>query len=231
MKPPTATMTTTNHETPRPSDKIQKIWGKFVRQTAKTMWQCNYSWPCQHLLIEGWKTQCTVINQAIKDIATNRSVSKHDAKLHEMVLKWCCEKPGIFPDHIHTMFTAGRSHLEACWVCVRDRWRYMVWCIYNTAGIYLRNPDTATSTATSTHPLSDAHLQVSLEEQRKEPSRWPNLQTAPDRILQQGGPPPFETQPLSDSDMAVIHPPFWTLAVHSMQETSAQTCWRTGSGP
>ena len=62
MKPPKATMTTTNHKTPHPSDEIQKIWGKIMKQTAKTSWQCSYGQPGQHLLIEGWETQRTVIN-------------------------------------------------------------------------------------------------------------------------------------------------------------------------
>ena len=115
MKPPKDTTTTTNHETPRPSDEIQKMWGKIAKQTAKTVWQCSYGCPGQHLLIEGWQTQHTVINGATKDaIATNRSISKHDKKLHEMELKWCCERPGIFPDHICITFATVRSHLKAC---------------------------------------------------------------------------------------------------------------------
>ena len=55
-----------------------------------------------------------MINQATKNaITTNRSIEEHDANLHEMELKWCHERPGIFPDHIHIMFTTVRSHLEA----------------------------------------------------------------------------------------------------------------------
>ena len=103
-----------NHETPHPSDEIRTLWGKIVKQTAKTTWQHSYGHPGQHLLIEGWKTQCTVINQATKDaIATNRSIEEHDAKLCEMELKWCHERPGIFPDHIRITFATVRSHHEA----------------------------------------------------------------------------------------------------------------------
>ena len=46
-------------------------------------------------------------------IAANRSVSEHNEKLHKMELKWCRERPGIFPDHICITFTAIRSCLEA----------------------------------------------------------------------------------------------------------------------
>ena len=106
--------TTTNHETPHPSDEIQKIWGKIMKQTAKTTWQHSYGHPGQHLSIEDWKAQRTVINRAMKAaIATNRSIKEHDAKLREMELKWCCERPGTFPDHIRITFTTVRSRLEA----------------------------------------------------------------------------------------------------------------------
>ena len=40
-----------------------------------------------------------------------------------MELKWCCKKPSMFPSHIHTMFAAVRSHLEACDV----KWVNRVW--------------------------------------------------------------------------------------------------------
>ena len=114
MKPPKATTATTNHKTPHPSDKIRTLWGKIVKQTAKTVWQRSYGRPGQHLLIEAWKAQHTMINRATKEaITANRSVSEHDEKLHEMELKWCRERPGIFPDHIHITFAAVRSHLEA----------------------------------------------------------------------------------------------------------------------
>ena len=56
---PTITM---NHGTPHPSAKIEKLWEKIVEQTAKTVWQHNYARPGQHLIIEGWQAQCTVIN-------------------------------------------------------------------------------------------------------------------------------------------------------------------------
>ena len=56
-----------------------------------------------------------MINRATKDaFAANRSIEEHDEKLHEMELKWCHERPGIFPDHIRITFAAVRSHLEAC---------------------------------------------------------------------------------------------------------------------
>ena len=31
-----------------------------------------------------------------------------------MELKWCCEKPSLFPTHICTMFATVRSHLKVC---------------------------------------------------------------------------------------------------------------------
>ena len=43
----------------------------------------------------------------------NTSIKELDAKLHEMELKWRCERPGTFPDHIRITFTAIRSRLEA----------------------------------------------------------------------------------------------------------------------
>ena len=44
----------------------------------------------------------------------NTSIKELDAKLHGMELKWCHEKPGLFPSHIQTTFAAMRSPLEAC---------------------------------------------------------------------------------------------------------------------
>ena len=86
-----------------------------MKQTAKTAWQCSYGCPGQHLLIEGWKMQRTVINRATKDaIMANTSIEELDAKLHGMELKWCRKRPGIFPDHICITFAAVRSCLEAC---------------------------------------------------------------------------------------------------------------------
>ena len=43
----------------------------------------------------------------------NTSIKELDAKLHGMELKWCHERPGIFPDHICITFAAVRSRLEA----------------------------------------------------------------------------------------------------------------------
>ena len=103
-----------NHGTPCPSAEIGKLWGKVMQQTAKTMWQCNYGQSGQHLLLEDRQTQCTVINQATKDaIVANTSIRELNAKLHGMELKWCHEKPGLFPSHTQTMFATVRSRLEA----------------------------------------------------------------------------------------------------------------------
>ena len=116
-KPPKATTTTTNHETPRPSDKIQKIWGKIVKQTAKTAWQCSYGYPGQHFLVEGWEAQRTMINRATKDaITTNRSVSEHDEKrclngaARDQGYSWTTSAPRLLlSDHVLRLVTQNEQ--------------------------------------------------------------------------------------------------------------------------
>jgi hypothetical protein len=39
--------------------------------------------------------------------------TEHDAKLHDMEIEWCREKPRLFPETIHITFAAVRTHLEA----------------------------------------------------------------------------------------------------------------------
>ena len=54
MKLPTATMTTTSHETPTPSAEIMELRGLVARQTAKTTWQHDYGQSGQHHVFEDW---------------------------------------------------------------------------------------------------------------------------------------------------------------------------------
>ena len=113
-KPPTTTMTATNHRIPSPSAKIKKLRGLVAWQMAKTAWQWDYGQSGQHHVWEDQWTQQSVIDQATEDtIPTNRSIAEHNAKLCEMELKWCREKLSLFPSHIHTTFAAVQSHLKA----------------------------------------------------------------------------------------------------------------------
>ena len=90
MKPPTATMTTTSHETSTPSAKIMELRGLVAWQTAKTVWQHDYGQSGQHHVFEDWRTKQSVIDQTTEDaIAANRSIREHDEKLHKMELMWC----------------------------------------------------------------------------------------------------------------------------------------------
>ena len=75
---------------------------------AKTAWQWDYGQSSQHHVWEDWQTKWTVIDRATKDtIATHRSITEHNAKLHEMEHQWCCKKLTLFPTNICTTFAAG----------------------------------------------------------------------------------------------------------------------------
>ena len=60
MKPPMATMITTNHRTPHPSAKIEKLWGRIMQQTAKAAWQYNHGQSGHNLQLEDRQMQCTI---------------------------------------------------------------------------------------------------------------------------------------------------------------------------